>query len=134
MTKILEGGCLCGRVRFTLKEPTLRAAHCHCRMCQLAAGAPFVTWAAVSQDDLTWPLGQPKIFPSSDLAERGFCSECGTALTFRFLSENNEIDIAAICFDDPGIIEPLDHIWTGTRPKWVKLGDGLPEYREKRDG
>ena len=93
-----------------------------------------MTWAAVSRDDLTWPLGQPKIYPSSDFAERGFCGECGTALTFRFLKDNNEIDIAAVCFDDPGIVKPLDHIWTKTRPKWVKLGDGLPEHREKRDG
>ncbi|HJO75503.1 MAG TPA: GFA family protein, partial [Rhodospirillales bacterium] len=91
MSKSLQGGCLCGRVRFTLQEPPLRATHCHCRMCQLAAGAPFVTWAVVRQADFSWTLGEPRLFPSSDLAERGFCAACGTALTFRFLNENNEI-------------------------------------------
>ena len=28
MNKMLEGGCLCGNVRFTLLEPPLRATHC----------------------------------------------------------------------------------------------------------
>ncbi len=134
MTKTLQGGCLCGQVRFTLKGLPLRATHCHCRMCQLAAGAPFVTWAIVRQADLSWTLGEPRLYPSSDFAERGFCGECGTALTFRYLNEKNEIDIAAICFDDPGIVEPLDHIWTKTRPEWIRLADGLPEHEGKRDG
>ena len=134
MTKTLKGGRLCGRVRFTLKGPPLRATHCHCRMCQLAAGAPFVTWAIVRQADLSWTLEPPKIYPSSDFAERGFCPDCGSALTFRFLNENNEIDLAAVSFDDPCTIEPSDHIWTKTRPEWIKLADGLPEHEGKRGG
>ncbi len=69
MSKSLQGGCLCGRVRFTLQEPPLRATHCHCRMCQLAAGAPFVTWAVVRQADFSWTLGEPRLFPSSDLID-----------------------------------------------------------------
>jgi hypothetical protein len=134
MKKSLQGGYLCGRVRFTLNGPPLRANHCHCRMCQLAAGAPFVTWAVVRQSDLTWPLDEPKLFPSSDVAERGFCPGCGSALTFRYLTEKNEIDLAAVCFDDPRAIEPIDHIWTKTRPDWIKLADGLPEHEGKRGG
>ena len=133
MSETLEGGCLCGQVRFALKAPPLRATHCHCRMCQLASGAPLVTWTQVRQADLTWIRGEPKIYPSSDIAERGFCEDCGSTLTFRYLEESEMLDVAAVCFDDPGVFDPLDHIWTKTRPRWIKLADGLPEYEEKRD-
>ena len=32
--KELEGGCLCGRVRFKISGPPLVVTHCHCSMCR----------------------------------------------------------------------------------------------------
>ncbi len=32
----LEGGCLCGAVRFSLTPPTDFVAHCHCQSCRRA--------------------------------------------------------------------------------------------------
>ena len=45
-TKV-EGGCLCGAVRFSLELPSKWCAHCHCSMCRRAHGAGYVTWGQV---------------------------------------------------------------------------------------
>ena len=54
-------------------------------MCQKASGQPFMALARVKPRDLVWTRGKPTIFKSSNLAERGFCPDCGTPLTYRFL-------------------------------------------------
>ena len=40
----LEGGCLCGGVRYRISAEPHHASYCHCRMCQRSAGAPVVAW------------------------------------------------------------------------------------------
>ena len=41
MFEPLEGGCLCGRVRYRVMAAPLDGAYCHCRMCQKSSGAPL---------------------------------------------------------------------------------------------
>lgn len=50
---IIEGGCLCGAVRYVITLPTKWCAHCHCSMCRRAHGAAFVTWAGVPSQSFT---------------------------------------------------------------------------------
>ena len=45
----VEGGCLCGAVRYSIGLPPLWVAHCHCSMCRRAQGAGFVTWVGASE-------------------------------------------------------------------------------------
>ena len=100
------GGCQCGAVRFSvgrLGRPSL----CHCRMCQKAFGSFF--GALVSSFDVTWTRGEPKYFGSSDKIRRGFCSECGTPLTYEEIDRlpGAEVEIAIGAFDDPTVAPPM---------------------------
>ena len=79
----LTGGCQCGAVRYRLEGEPIGSNICHCRMCQKAGGSPFMAFAGAATKDLLWTRGRPKTFASSDFAERGFCPECGTPLTYR---------------------------------------------------
>ncbi len=47
-----------------------------------------MAFAGVKLAELVWTRGAPKVFASSDFAERGFCSDCGTPLTYRALSHD----------------------------------------------
>jgi hypothetical protein len=94
------GGCQCGAVRFAAVAAPAPGNICHCRMCQKATGNFFGAFASVGREDLTWTRGEPAIFKSSDLVERGFCRDCGTPLSFRYV-DTDRIALTIGSFDDP---------------------------------
>ena len=82
---VMTGGCQCGAVRYALKSEPTEPSICHCRMCQKAFGNYFSALTGVPTSDLGWTRGQPGIFRSSEIVERGFCRDCGTPLTFAYV-------------------------------------------------
>lgn len=74
------GKCLCGAVTFTADiQPKITA--CHCSMCRKWTGGVMLT---VGGKDIRY-TGEDaiKTYKSSDWAERGFCSHCGSSLFYR---------------------------------------------------
>jgi hypothetical protein len=49
MKNLLEGGCLCGALRYQVDPASADSGYCHCRMCQKASGAPAVAWFTVNK-------------------------------------------------------------------------------------
>jgi hypothetical protein len=129
----LEGGCLCGAVRYRVTGKPYHLTHCHCRMCRRASGAPFVTWFSVKSDEFQLLRGEPARFVSSPRAARSFCPLCGTQLTFQLLRNTAEIDITLCSLDQPEVLQPEDHTWTSSRLPWIQLADGLPLHTRTRD-
>jgi hypothetical protein len=127
----MEGGCLCGAVRYAASGAPYHIVHCHCEDCRRSSGAPFVTWASFRAENFQLTRGAMR-----DIAFAGrlrtFCPECGTALTFRTSPESDEIDLTVASFDHPESVEPADHIWVEDRLPWIKLADGLPTYPQNR--
>ncbi|POR53945.1 GFA family protein [Bosea psychrotolerans] len=112
----LTGGCQCGAVRYQLKRAPSRVSICFCRMCQKAVGGYFGAFAGSALDDLVWTRGQPSIFASSEAAERGFCSSCGTPLSFSYRG-SGRISVTAGSLDDPAGYPPtLAHGVEGRMP------------------
>src|SRR4030081_1528149 len=97
---VLTGGCQCGAVRFALSAAPVKVSICHCRMCQKAVGAPFASFADIDRGDFAWTRGEPAAFRSSSLAERDFCRDCGTPLSFRRI-DGPRIEIMTGAFDRP---------------------------------
>ena len=58
---------------------------------------------------------------SSDLAMRGFCSVCGTALLWQGDAGPGEIDVTAGSLDRPEAIAPQDHLWTESAVPWFEV-------------
>ena len=75
------GRCLCGAVSYTARDIEPKMAACHCGMCRRWSGGPFLS---VGSSDVSWQ-GEEKLgtYQSSEWAERGFCSECGSSLFYR---------------------------------------------------
>jgi hypothetical protein len=127
----LEGGCLCGSVRYRIRASPSHADYCHCRICQRAAGAPVVAWLTVARDAFAWTRGEPAVYSSSASAERLFCGACGTQLVFRDIAELRDLDVTLASLDDPGAVRPSHHIWTSSRIAWFDTADDLPRYPER---
>ena len=122
---ILSGGCQCGAVRFAVEESAvLGAGLCHCRMCQKQFSSPYAALVAVRADGLTWTAGERSLFRSSAVAQRGFCNQCGSPLTWE--GDGGGIDLAAIAFDDPQAMKPNDQSSRSTRILWTDDIAALP--------
>ena len=109
----MSGGCQCGAVRFCVTEVG-RASLCHCRMCQKAFGG--IGGALVTAKAFTYTRGQPAYFQSSNKVRRGFCSACGTPLTFE---TGHAVDISIAAFDRPELLPPVLQLATEARLPWV---------------
>jgi len=130
--KPLDGGCLCGAVRYRLARPPRIVGHCHCRLCQRAAGAPVVTWLVVRRGDFAVTQGAPATYRSSDHAERDFCSGCGTQLIFRDDNRPDHLDVTVATLDAPEAVTPTFEIWTDSRQPWLHLDGVAQSYARER--
>lgn len=129
----LMGGCQCGAKRFGLNTQAYEAYYCHCRMCQRAVGNVFAAFVNVAKADLTWEKSGPDIYHSSKIAERGFCAQCGTPLSFSF-PDLDRMDLMVGAFDDPSIFKPTSHFGVEGRLAAWHGPDGLPEKRVEDSG
>ena len=125
----LDGGCLCGLVRYHIAAEPTAILYCHCRMCQRAAGAPVVAWFTVPAIGVSWLAAEPRVYRSSDAATRRFCPACGSQLAFQADAEPELMDIALASLDRPAVLVPTYHCWTASRISWFDTDDTLPRHR-----
>jgi hypothetical protein len=124
-TAVLTGGCQCGAVRYALYAKPEGVHLCHCRMCQKAVGNAFAGLAPVRLADFAWTRGQPAVFRSSSVAERGFCGQCGTPLSFRYL-DSEWIDPTIGSLDRPDLVKPEFNYGVESRVPWIQQAVELP--------
>ena len=104
MAEQVQGGCMCGKIRYTARIDDYDAYLCHCRMCQRASGNVWVAMKSLKKANVRWER-EPDQYRSSPIASRGFCSTCGTSLTFAFPDSEN-MDLLVATFDDPSRFRP----------------------------
>jgi hypothetical protein len=124
----LEGGCLCGAVRYRVHGEPLVSAVCHCRTCRKTASAPTLPFLTFSTRQLVFMRGTVADFHSSSGVTRSFCGRCGSPLTYRNDNETELIDVMTCTLDDPEAFPPAYHVWVSHKLTWVRLADGLPTY------
>lgn len=130
--KIVNGGCLCGAVRYEGKGEPYNATHCHCADCRRSAGAAFVTWASFEKENFRFVWGEPREVAWAGRL-RSFCAGCGTSLTFRSGTEAEEVDVTVASFDDPECVSPQDQTWVCDRVSWAEVINSLPSYEHARN-
>lgn len=126
-SKLLVGGCQCGAVRYRAEGQPRKVHYCHCRMCQRAVGNVFAAFVPIRKDQLTWE-GTPSLFRSSSIAERGFCSRCGTPLSFAY-DKSGWICLALGSLDEPTAVRPEAHYGIESQVPWLHFADDLPRER-----
>ncbi|KAF7548150.1 hypothetical protein G7Z17_g7254 [Cylindrodendrum hubeiense] len=117
----ITGGCLCGGVRYIITFPpdfSFESTTCQCSQCRKNSGSlimrslnvPLSALKYSSQDTLSTYRATPK-------AERGFCSKCGSFLSWRNESEQT-ISLTVGAFDEEvlsrwGVLltDAKTHLW-----------------------
>jgi hypothetical protein len=131
---VLEGGCLCGAVRYRIGGPVRNPCFCHCASCRRATGAAMVPWGTFAREAVHIVRGRLSEFRSSAEVSRGFCARCGTSLTYRHEARAGEIDVTLSTLDDPTLLPPRMHVWVADRLPWVVIGDALPQHPASGSG
>ena len=124
----LTGGCQCGAVRYRLSAEPTGANICHCRMCQKASGGPMMAFGGVRLSEFFVSSGAIATFSSSDIAERGFCAQCGTPLTYQGVG-SDRISVTLGSLDEPGAVAPVTQLGVESKVSWLVPSLSLPEIR-----
>jgi hypothetical protein len=109
--------------------------YCHCRACQKASGAPAIAGAFLSKEALRFTRGEPKLYRSSPIVERGFCADCGTYLLYRpLIAEWSDWLIITIAsLDRPNSVVPERHYGCESQLAWFDPQNDLPRERYEDD-
>ncbi|UTW04725.1 GFA family protein [Amphritea atlantica] len=127
---MIQGSCLCGKVKYTITGRPGAIVHCHCQTCRKAHGAAFSSVSAVADEDFYLVGdGELKSFESSPGKYRFFCPECGTQIYAKRDNTAHIILRLGSLDDDPAVAEEK-HIWVSQRAPWYAIKNTLPEYDE----
>lgn len=92
--------CLCGEVSIEVKNVHSEVGACHCSMCRKWGSGPMLTVEAGKESDIK--INSEMLitrYQSSEWAERGFCSKCGSNLFYHLLPTDS-YSIPVDLFDD----------------------------------
>lgn len=142
MLSELEGGCLCGQVRFRALQAPLRTIICHCTFCQRMTGSSFYAESLFPIEAVEFNAGEVRRYEHmSDESGKKvyveFCPSCGTTLGLTFERWPELRAISRGCYDDPNAVEITANIWTQSVQSGVALPSGIACFsgaRTTRDG
>ncbi|WP_417458186.1 GFA family protein [Kordiimonas sp.] len=131
--KITTGGCLCGAVRYEVAGPLRDIVNCHCSMCQKLHGSFGAHTKALKKNIKITRDDGLGFYKTSDVAERGYCRECGSSLFWQPF-DLDATGILAGSLDDASGLKTMGHIFTGEKAGFVEITDGLPQFAKSSDG
>jgi len=128
----LTGGCICGKVRYEIKDDPLFVHACHCTDCQRFSGSAFVVLLGVVKADFevhgeTSTVTNPT--PSGSGYDAHFCPNCATIIWSKY----HFVDIPVISLrggtlDETEMAQPAYHIFVRSKQPWVILPDDTPVF------
>jgi hypothetical protein len=132
----LQGGCLCGAVRYELSAPFAYAGYCHCTHCQRRTGTGSSANGRVPQDGFRLLQGREQLrgFQPPGGVPKLFCQTCGSALFSGDPFADSLVAVRLGTLDrDPGI-RPQFRQFMGSAASWEPVPeDGLERYPRSRD-
>ena len=125
------GGCMCGGVRYEVRGALREVVACHCSQCRRSSGH-FVAATGASSDRLTLTRTDSLAwYASSDRAERGFCSRCGSSLFWRpRKGDASWTSIMAGTLDGPTHLKIAKHIFVADKGDYYAITDGAVQQAQ----
>ncbi len=136
MPGVIQGGCLCGGIRFQVTNVVGPLELCHCPRCRKTTGSAFAATVVVAVDGYALLRGEDLIrefaMPANDQPPGytvHFCCVCGC-----FAPDprptGDRFEIACGLFDDDLPVGPDRHIYCDSeyRANCYTIEDNLPQY------
>lgn len=124
----MEGGCNCGKIRYTVRTPPLAIYICHCHLCQKRTGSAFsmsmvltenaleISQANLKSDSRTLPYGVENVSWA--------CAVCSSRIyTHRTASKTINLRVGTL--DQTEDLQPVAQFWTDSAQRWAIASDIL---------
>ena len=136
MTDAVTGGCLCGKIRYTVSQPLQNIIACHCTHCQKASGAGASHNAVVPTAAVTFTSGEPKLYrdtaQSGNILKRYFCPDCGSPIYSQREKVPEMMVLKAGTLDASNAMQLVMNIWTNSARPWMHLDPAVERHPENR--
>lgn len=131
-----KGGCLCGKVRFTISGGIRNIIYCHCSQCRKAQGSAFATNGIVNIEHFHFDSGEKALtgYDSSDDQTKYFCQHCGSPIISKRKSVPGEVRIRLGCIESEISERPQAHIFVTSKANWEDISGDLAQYEEYEPG
>jgi hypothetical protein len=115
----IQGQCLCGDVKVTAVPATGEIHVCHCNMCRKWAGGPALAFDCGTDVSFSDDAAV-SVYDSSDWAQRGFCSRCGSHVFYR-IRDSGQYFMPVGLFDDDERFEMRQQIFIDEKPHYYRF-------------
>ena len=137
MSQTIDGGCLCGSVRYRAAQPPLRTLVCHCRFCQRMTGSMAYSESMFPMDAVQFSGAPMRSYAHrSDSSGKNvmvhFCASCGTTVSLSFERWPDVRAISRGTMDVPEAVEVTAHIWTRSAHSGGALPAGIDCFDQAR--
>lgn len=136
MPDSITGGCLCGKIRYTVSQPLQNIVACHCTHCQKASGAGASHNAPVPFDALSFTSGQPKLYEdtaqSGNILKRFFCGDCGSPIYSQREKTPEMVVLKVGTLDNSDDMKLIMNIWTNSARPWMHIDPATACHPENR--
>ena len=124
MKDTIQGGCLCGKVSFSIKNAFKQFYFCHCQQCRKITGSDHAANLFAEPGNIQWHSGADTVIryedPKRDFT-KAFCAECGCGLPF--VTKNGKaLLVPAGTLEDAPHIDVAKNIFWQDRAPWYEQG------------
>ena len=122
--KGMTGGCLCGRVRYTINAEPVHSGICHCQHCQRYTGSTFEPFMIFPRNAVRL---EGALTPFGLLSDRGgmvfyqFCPNCGSGVINASEADTGIVVVLAGTLDDPSPFNPTVELFCSRVQAWLRL-------------
>ena len=131
----LTGGCLCGAVRYGLKEGfRLNPYACHCTDCQSRTGSAFSEHMLFRLEDLelSGDLDAGQYHQPSGAHSTIFgCAKCKSRIYAVNDSQDGLASLRCGTLDNSSEVLPSAHLWVKSKQAWIGLPDDAKQMDEQ---
>ena len=120
----IEGGCICGAVRYHIEEETPPCYACHCTDCQSQSGSGWALQMPVpaAKFHVDGPLTSgERTLPSGAVGTVHCCALCLVRLYSTNSARPGIVIVRAGTLDDRASLVPAAHMWTRSKQSWIAI-------------
>lgn len=120
----IDGGCLCGAVKWRANINPNMVGICHCTQCQINSASAFQWTALVPAEDFELLSGQLKAYvktsESGNKRALSFCPDCGTTIHGSDVEATKAYSLRFGNCRQREQLEPKFQLWCRSAMPWTK--------------